>query len=119
MTIMPTLIKIHKKGQMTLPTRLRSQAGIVDGDLVDATFSRGKIILTPKVVIDRSIFPTADDEFTPAQRRFIDSRIAEGLDDFKKGRFYGPFNTADATIASIKANLKKRAAAKKAKSSVR
>jgi hypothetical protein len=37
--IMPTLIKIHKKGQMTLPTRLRSQAGIGDGDLVDATFS--------------------------------------------------------------------------------
>ena len=55
---------------------------------------------------------TAPDEYTPAQRRLIDARIAEGLDDFRKGRFYGPFDTAGETIASMKANLKRRAAPK-------
>ena len=55
---MSTLVKIHRKGQMTLPTRLRTLAGIAEGDLVEAAFSRGKIVITPKLVIDRSQFPT-------------------------------------------------------------
>ena len=109
---MPTLIKIHKKGQITLPTRLRSQAGIGDGDVVDATFSRGKIILTPKVVIDRSKFPTADDEYTPEQRRIIDAGIAKGLEDFRKGRFHGPFASAKEASAYIERVAKERVAAK-------
>jgi AbrB family looped-hinge helix DNA binding protein len=109
---MPTLIKIYKKGQITLPTRLRSQAGIGDGDLVDATFSRGKIILTPKVVIDRSKFPTADDEYTPEQRRIIDAGIAKGLEDFRKGRFHGPFASAKEASAYIERVATKRVTAK-------
>jgi predicted transcriptional regulator len=57
----------------------------------------------------------ATDEYTPAQRRFIDARIAAGLEDFRKGRFHGPFDTAEEAIASMKTNLKRRAVAKKAK----
>jgi AbrB family looped-hinge helix DNA binding protein len=109
---MATLIKIHKKGQITLPTRLRSQAGIGDGDLVDATFSRGKIILTPKVVVDRSKFLTADGEYTPEQRRIIDTGIAKGLEDFRKGRFHGPFASAKEASAYVERVAKGRAAAK-------
>jgi len=110
---MTTLVKIHRKGQMTLPSRLRSAIGVSEGDTVEASVHRGKIVLTPKVVIDRSKFRNADDEYTPAQRRFIDARIAEGMEDFKKGRFYGPFKTADEMIASMESNLKRRAATKK------
>ena len=54
----PTIVKVQKKGLVTLPTRLRSQAGITDGDLIEATFQRGKIILTPKPVIDYRSFLT-------------------------------------------------------------
>ena len=108
---MTTLVKIHRKGQMTLPSRLRSAIGVSEGDMVEASVHRGKIVLTPKVVIDHSKFPNADDEYTPAQRRFIDAHIAEGMEDFKKGRFYGPFKTADEMIASMQSNLKRRAAA--------
>jgi len=39
---------------MTLPTRLRTQAGISEGDLVEAVFHRGKIVLTPTLTVDRS-----------------------------------------------------------------
>ena len=56
---------------------------------------------------------------TPAQRRSIDARIAEGMEDFKKGRFYGTFKTADEMIASMQSNLKRRATAKKNKTHVR
>ena len=101
---------------MTLPASLRSRAGISQGGLVEATVRRGKIVLTPKLAIDRSKFPTANDEYTPEQRRIIDARIAEGLEDFKKGRFYGPFRTADETIASMKSNLRRLAGGKKGKS---
>jgi hypothetical protein len=39
--------------------------------------------------------------------------LAESEDDFKKGRTYGPFNTANEMIEHMKAALKKRAAIKK------
>ncbi len=102
---------------MTLPTRLRSLAGIAEGDLVEAKYQRGKIVITPKVVIDRSQFPTADDEYTPAQRRAIDAKLAKAEADIKAGRTFGPFNTADEMITHMKGELKKRAAAKKVKRS--
>ena len=116
---MATLVKINRKGQMILPSRLRSATGVSEGDMVEASVHRGKIVLTPKVVIDHSKFPNADDEYAPAHRRFIDARIAEGMEDFKKGRFYGPFKTADEMIASMQSNLKRRAAAKKNKRNAR
>ena len=117
---MTTLVKIHRKGQVTLPSRLRSAIGVAEGDLVEASVHRGKIVLTPKLVTDRSKFPTADDEYTPEQRRIMDARLAESQDDLKKGRTFGPFNTADDMIASMKRQLRqlrKRAAAKRAKHS--
>jgi AbrB family looped-hinge helix DNA binding protein len=113
---MATLVKIHRKGQMTLPSRLRSAVGVAEGDLVEASVLRGKIILSPKTVIDRSKFPNADDEYTPARRRVIDARLSKADADIKRGRTYGPFNTAEEMAASIEANIKKlRATNRKAK----
>ena len=115
--IMATLVRIYRKGQVTLPSRLRSAIGVAEGDLVEASVHRGKIVLTPKLVTDRSQFPTADDEYTPAQRRIMDARLAESEDDLKKGRTFGPFRTGDEMIASMKRQLRKRAAAKRVKRS--
>ncbi len=70
---------------MTIPTRLRIQVGLVDGDLVEAKAEKGKIVLTPKVIVDR--------EYTPAQRRVIDARLSESLEQVKRGKTYGPFET--------------------------
>ena len=99
---MTAIVKIHRKGQMTLPTKLRRLAGISEGDLVQASFQRGKIVITPAVVIDRSQFPNADDDYTPAQRRAIDARLAESEE-------------AGEMIAHMKAELKKRTDAKRTK----
>jgi AbrB family looped-hinge helix DNA binding protein len=110
---MTTLVRIHRKGQMTLPIKLRSLAGISEGDLLEAAFLRGKIVITPKLVVDRSKLPSADDEYTPAQRRIIDARLAKSDEDIKRGRVYGPFNSAEEMAASIEANIKKLRAAKK------
>jgi AbrB family looped-hinge helix DNA binding protein len=106
---MATLVRINRKGQMTLPIHLRSAIGISDGDLVEASLQRGRIVLTPKVVVDRYKFPNADDEYTPAQRRVIDARLDESEEDLKKGRTAGPFRSASEMIAHMKGELKKRA----------
>ena len=90
-------------------TNLHSRARIAEGDTVEAGFQRGKSILTPKLVIDRSEFPNAADEYSPAQRRVIDAQLAESLEDFKKDRGFGPFNTAEEMITHMKAELKKPA----------
>jgi len=113
---MNTTARTQHKGQVTIPTRVRRQAGLKQGDLVNFTVQRGKILITPQLVIDRSQFPTADDEYTPAQRKIVDARLAEGLADIKAGWTYGPFKTAHEMIAHMKAQVKKRAATKKRKS---
>ncbi len=80
---------------------------MADGDLVEVRIRATSIVLTPKVVIDRSKFPNADDEYTPAQRRMIDARLAEADEDIKRGRLYGPFDTHEQFLASLHKEAKK------------
>lgn len=98
---MTTLVRIQRKGQMTLPSRFRSAVGVSEGDMIEVSVQRGKIILTPKIVVDRSQFPNADDEYTPAQRRAIDRGIAQSEKEYKQGRSYGPFRTHREFLASL------------------
>jgi AbrB family looped-hinge helix DNA binding protein len=92
-----SLVKVKSKGEVTLPSALRERAGLNVGDLLEANFEKGKITLTPKSLIDR--------------------RIEEGLEDIRRGRTYGPFDTADQMIDSLQRNIKERAKAKKTKRS--
>ena len=81
------LVTVTNKYQVVIPATVRKQAGIQVGDLLEAKVERGKVTFTPKSVIDRG--------------------IAESLEDFKRGRSYGPFDTAEDMIASLHANVKK------------
>ncbi len=112
---MSTIVKVQHKGQVTIPARLRIQAGLVEGDLVEATFQQGRIILTPKAVIDRSQFPNADDEYTPAQRRVIDARLAKAHADIKAGRLSPVFTNQGDLIAHLHKVVKKRGSRKTSK----
>ena len=98
---MKTIGRIQHKGQVTIPTAVRRQAGLTRGNLVEFTFERGKIVLTPKLMIDRSAFPTADGEYTPAQRRIIDARLAKADADIKAGRVSKPFADHGEFIAAL------------------
>jgi bifunctional DNA-binding transcriptional regulator/antitoxin component of YhaV-PrlF toxin-antitoxin module len=84
-----SLVKVKPKGEVTLPSALRQRAGLNVGDLLEARFEKGKITLTPKSLIDR--------------------RIEEGQEDIRRGRTYGPFDTADQMIESLQRNMKDRA----------
>ena len=104
---MTTLVKIHRRGQMTLRSSFRAAMGVGEGSLVELSLRNGKTVITPKLVVDRSMFPTADDEYTPKQRRTIDRGISQSLREYKQGRAYGPFETHAAFIASLHKEAKK------------
>ena len=107
---MTVTVKNQTKTPLVVPSSVRRQAGHKNGQDLEFRVSGGVITILPKL-------PTADDEYTPEQRRIIDARLAEGLADIKAGRTFGPFNSADEMIAHMKAQLKKRVTAPKAKRS--
>jgi bifunctional DNA-binding transcriptional regulator/antitoxin component of YhaV-PrlF toxin-antitoxin module len=91
---------------LTVPPSVQHQAGFKTGDVVEFKVSGGVITIIPKL-------PSADDEYTPEQRRSIDAQ----LDEAEKGPFHGPFNTAEEMIADMKSQVKRRAALRRARRS--
>jgi hypothetical protein len=73
---------------------MREQAGLNKDDLVEFAITR-------KVVVGRSQFPSASGEYTPAQRRAIDARVAKSGQDIKRGEVYGPFETHKEFLAAL------------------
>ena len=69
---------------------------------MEVTAAGGKIILTPQLGVNRSQFPTTDDEYTPTQRRAINAR----LDEAEKGPYYGPFKSAAEIAAFLRKAVK-------------
>jgi len=102
---MNTTGKIQNKCQVTIPTGIARQAGLSKGDLVNFAFHRGKIVITPKIVIDRSSYPVAD-EYTPEQRRHVDARLKKADADIGAGRLSKAFSEP----AEFLAHLQKAAA---------
>ena len=51
--------------------------------------------------------PASGDEYTPAQRRIIDARLAEA----RKGPYHGPFETAEEATRFIRKEIRNRKAA--------
>ncbi len=101
-----SIVKVQHKGQMTIPRSVRSAVGLADGDLVEVKAAGGKIIVIPQLVVDRSKFPNADDEYTPAQRRVIDARLAKAMAEVKKGNVSPAFETVAEFAAALKSDAK-------------
>jgi AbrB family looped-hinge helix DNA binding protein len=101
---------VKNKNRLMVPASVQRRARIKAGDRLEFKVSGGVITIIPEL-------PTADDEYTPKQRRIIDARLAKSEAELKAGRSFGPFDTADEMIAHMKGQLKKRAAAKKTKRS--
>ena len=92
-------ITVKDKTGLVVPPSVRRRAGIKPGDRLEFKVSGGIINIIPKL-------PTADDEYTSEQRRIIDAGIAEGMEDFRKGRSHGPF-TADGAVHFLKSQMKR------------
>lgn len=82
-----SLVRVKNKYQLTLPARLREQVGVSVGDLLEAKVEKGRVIFMPKSIVDR--------------------RVAESLEDFRKGRTLGPFSNANEAMHALRAKAKK------------
>src|SRR6202166_489476 len=93
---MTVTVKNNKVG-LVVPPSVRRRAGIKPGDRLEFKVSGGIINIIPKL-------PSADGEYTPAQRRVIDARLKEAA----KGPYYGPFETAESAIQFLRHEVRKR-----------
>ncbi len=88
------LIKVTRNGQVTLPAEARRQLRLEEGDYVEVRVTEDSIILTPKILIDKSQAYFWTPEWQAAER--------EASADIAAGRVH-EFDDVDALIASLRA----------------
>mgnify|MGYP002637774918 CR=1 FL=1 len=84
------VVKYGRSRQLTVPKEYSERLGVEPGDVFDVVLQGGKLVYTPKTLIDKQ----------------LDDEIEEGLADIREGRTYGPFDTAEETIESLHKNIK-------------
>ena len=82
-------LTVKSRSPLVVPLAVRRQAGLKSGQEIEFKVSDGVISIRPKL-------PTADDEYTPEQRRIV-----------KAGRVHGPFSTHKEFIASLHKEARK------------
>ncbi|MGO9268840.1 MAG: AbrB/MazE/SpoVT family DNA-binding domain-containing protein [Terriglobia bacterium] len=81
-----SIVTVKTKYQVVIPQNVREQIGVAVGDTLEARAEKGRIVFEPKSIVDCA--------------------IAEGLEDIRKGRVEGPFDTVDEMLASLKGAAK-------------
>ena len=75
-------VKIGRSRQVVIPKPIHDQLGLKPGDLLEVKLQQNQVVFTPKELVDRE--------------------LALALEDFKAGRFIGPFRTAKAGIRALR-----------------
>lgn len=81
------IVTVKNKFQIVIPQHVREQVRVEIGDLLEAGVEDGKITFTPKSLIDR--------------------HLAEGLEDARRGRTHGPYDSAGKAVAALEARAKR------------
>jgi AbrB family looped-hinge helix DNA binding protein len=81
------VVTVKTKFQIVIPQRIREQAQVDIGDILEARVEDGKITFTPKSLIDR--------------------HLVEGLEDARRGRTHGPYRTAEAAVKALDVRAKR------------
>ena len=80
------LVRIKGKYQVTIPTGIRNALELEEGDMLEIEVQDGKLIFTPKVVLDRESIAALD----------------EALDEVEAGETVGPFDSVEAFKEHLK-----------------
>jgi bifunctional DNA-binding transcriptional regulator/antitoxin component of YhaV-PrlF toxin-antitoxin module len=95
-------VAVKNNPPVVVPKEALRRAGFKSGQELEVKASRGVISIVPKL-------PSADDEYTPAQRRLIDARLSAA----RKGPYHGPFETADEAIKFLRKEIRSRKSVKR------
>lgn len=77
-----SLVKIGASRQVVIPKKIHDQLGLNPGDYLEVELRSGKVVFTPKALVDK--------------------RLEEGLADIKEGRVHGPFSSAQELVRSLR-----------------
>ena len=81
----PTTVKLGVSRQVVIPKKLHDRLGLKPGDYLEVEEQEGKVVMTPKTLVDSRVH----------------AAFRESMEDFKSGRYSGPFDTADEATASL------------------
>ena len=91
-------VKIGVSRQVVIPKKIHDELGLTPGDYLEVEVDRGKVVMTPKALVDKQ----------------LEKRLAESFEDFRKHRTHGPFNSAKEAVRFLHTEAKRR---KKARAS--
>ena len=74
---MMSLVKLRDKSQITIPSSIRKELGIKKGDYLEITKEDDRIVIIPKIVVDKSSVILSEKG---------EKYLNEALNDIKKGR---------------------------------
>jgi AbrB family looped-hinge helix DNA binding protein len=83
------IVTVKNKFQIVIPQHVRERMHVEIGDLLEADVKDGKLVFTPKSLVDR--------------------HIAEGLEDARAGRTHGPYASAGEAVAALEGRAKRHA----------
>jgi AbrB family looped-hinge helix DNA binding protein len=78
-------VKLGVSRQVVIPKKLHDRLGLKPGDYLEVEEQQGKVVMTPKALVDKR----------------VQAAFAESMEDFKSGRYSGPFDTAEEATASL------------------
>jgi len=79
-------VKIGTSRQVVIPKPIHDELHLSPGDFLEVELRAGKVVFTPKALVDRG--------------------IEEGLEDIRKGRVSGPFRSGKELVAALRAETK-------------
>ena len=72
-----SLVQVREKAQITLPSKVRQALGIKQGDYLEAEVEGNKIVLIPKILVDKAETVTLSKKG--------EEMLDEALNDVRKG----------------------------------
>ncbi len=83
---MTAIVKLQAKGQVTIPSQFRAAAGLVEGAVMEASYKDGRILLTPKKLVDPNEVTLTPEEAKKVRRGFRQLKAGKSIDwrDVKK-----------------------------------
>ncbi len=83
-------VKLGVSRQVVIPKKIHDQLGLAAGDYLEVESFDGKVIFTPKTLIDK--------------------HINASLEDIKRGQVYGPFSSTKDMVRSLHTGKKAKKA---------
>jgi len=75
-------VKIGVSRQVVIPKKIHDELGLHPGDYLEVGVQGHQVVLTPKTLVEK--------------------RLAEGLEDIKKGRVIGPFKARREAVRALR-----------------